>query len=116
MNTGEFEMRRFIASLLFVPTIASAEFMSGNSLLDYIQSRDSINRIYAMGYIAGVADANMSVTSCPPITIELGQIRDMVEQYLIINASTRHLSADVLIGDMLNKRWPCKTEQRGRGA
>ena len=108
-------MKKFIASLLFLPTLASAEFMSGNALLGYIQSDKTVERIYGMGYIAGVADANMSVTSCPPATVELGQLRDMVEQHLILNASTRHFSADLLIGEMLTKRWPCRDQPRARG-
>jgi len=110
-------MKKILASLLLVPVMASAEFVSGNKLLDDIQATDNIRRSFAMGYIAGVADSHQSVTYCPPSGINLGQLRDMTEQYLIINASTRNLSADVLIGDMLNRRWPCKAPQTsGRGA
>jgi len=104
-----------IIALLF-PVMVSAEFVNGNSLLSDIQSTDSIRRTFAMGYIAGVADSHQSVTYCPPEGINLGQLRDMAEQYLTINASTRNLSADILIGDMLNRRWPCKAPQsQGRG-
>ena len=109
-------MRKFVASLLFIPAIAQAEFMSGNDLLNYLQSRETVERVYGMGYIAGVADANHSITYCPPANIQLGQLRDMAEQYLIVNASIRNLSADILMGDMLNKRWPCKDQPKGRGA
>jgi hypothetical protein len=101
---------------LFFPVIVSAEFVNGNSLLNDIQSTEGLRKSFAMGYIAGVADSHQSVTYCPPGGVNLGQLRDMIEQYLIINASTRNLSADVLIGDMLNRRWPCKTPQSGRGA
>jgi len=109
-------MRNLFTVLLFVPVMANAEFVSGNKLLDDIQATDNIRRSFAMGYIAGVADSHQSVTYCPPSGINLGQLRDMTEQYLIINASTRNLSADVLIGDMLNRRWPCKQATPGRGA
>jgi hypothetical protein len=104
-----------LLALLF-PVIVSAEFVNGNSLLKDIQSTDDLRKSFAMGYIAGVADSHQSVTYCPPGGVNLGQIRDMTEQYLIINASTRNLSADVLIGDMLNRRWPCKQATPGRGA
>jgi hypothetical protein len=105
-----------IIALLF-PVMVSAEFVTGNSLLSDIQSTDNIRKGFAMGYIAGVADSHQSVTYCPPGGVNLGQLRDMTEQYLIINASTRNLSADILIGDMLNRRWPCKAPQTpGRGA
>lgn len=108
-------MKHLICSLLFVPAIASAEFVTGNELLRDLQSTETVKRIFAMGYIAGVADANQSVRYCPPEGIRLSQLRDMTEQYLIANASFRNLSADVLIGDMLNLRWPCeKVRERGR--
>jgi hypothetical protein len=110
-------MKQLICGLLFVPVIASAEFLSGNDLLSDLQSGEAMKRAFAMGYIAGVADANQSVRYCPPGGIRLSQLRDMTEQYLIANASFRNLSADVLVGDMLNLRWPCeKVKERGRGA
>ncbi len=109
-------MKKILCSLLFVPAIASAEFISGNDLLDHLQSTETVKRVFGMGYVAGVSDANHSITFCPPANIQLGQVRDMVEQYLIVNPSTRHLSGDILIGDMLNKRWPCKEQPKGRGA
>ena len=108
-------MKKFIAALLIVPAMAHAEFITGNQLLSDLQSTENLKRTFAMGYIAGVADAHHSVTFCPPGGINLGQIRDMTEQYLIINASTRNFSADILIGDMLNRRWPCKNPPSGRG-
>lgn len=108
-------MKKLIVSLLFVPAVASAEFVNGNELLSNLQSNDATKRVFALGYIAGVADANQSIRYCPPEGIVLSQLRDMTEQYLIANASTRNLSADVLIGDMLSTRWPCSTPPRGTG-
>jgi hypothetical protein len=108
-------MKKLLLATLLVPVMASAEFITGNQLLEELQSGETVKRVFAMGYIAGVADANHSITYCPPEGISLGQLRDMTEQYLITNASIRNLSADVLVGDMLNRRWPCKTPQRGRG-
>ena len=108
-------MKKFIVGLLFIPVMASAEFVNGNDLLKELQSSDPIRRGFVMGYIAGVADANNSITWCPPGGINLGQLRDMIEQYLVANASIRNLSGDVLIGDMLNRRWPCKREGQSRG-
>lgn len=108
-------MRKLIVSLLFIPVAASAEFVTGNDLLQDLQSTDTVKRVFVMGYIAGVADANHSINYCPPQGINLGQLRDMTEQYLIANAAIRNLSGDVLIGGMLTKRWPCNNQSRGRG-
>jgi hypothetical protein len=108
-------MKKLFVSLLFVPAMAQAEFINGNDLLNGLQSQETVERVFVMGYIAGIADANNSITYCPPPGIQLGQLRDMAKQYLIANASIRNLSGDVLIGDMLNRRWPCKTQPSGRG-
>ena len=108
-------MKKFIAVLLIAPAIANAEFITGNQVLSDIQSNDPIRRGFVMGYIAGVADANNSITWCPPQGINLGQLRDMTEQYLIVNASIRNLSGDILIGDMLSLRWPCRQQPPGKG-
>lgn len=108
-------MKKILVSMLFVPVMASAEFMDGNDLLNDMQSTEVIKRVFAMGYVAGVSDSHRSITHCPPANVQLGQVKDMAEQYLIANPSIRHLSADLLVSDMLKKRWPCKTEDKGRG-
>lgn len=109
-------MKKLIVSLLFVPAVASAEFVNGNELLSNLQSNDATKRVFALGYIAGVFDAHHSVSHCPSAGVSLGQVRDMTEQYLIVNASSRNLSADLLISDMLKRRWPCSNQSSGRGA
>lgn len=109
-------MKQLLLAALLIPSLASAEFITGNDLLNDLQSTESVRRTFSMGYIAGVADANHSIAYCPPAGINLGQLRDMTEQYLVANPSVRNLSGDVLIGYMLNKRWPCKTQPSGRGA
>lgn len=109
-------MKKILCSLLFMPAMASAEFMDGNQLLNELQSTDTVRRVYGMGYVAGVTDANMSITHCMPPNVNLGQVRDMTEQYLMANPSIRNLSADLIIAGMLTKRWPCPTQSRGRGA
>ena len=108
-------MKNLLFSFLIVCSAAQAEFMDGNQLLNEIQSTEGFRRIYGMGYIAGVTDANMSITHCMPSNVSLGQVRDMTEQYLMANPSIRNLSADLLIAGMLTKRWPCQTQSRGRG-
>jgi hypothetical protein len=103
-------MKKFIVALLFIPTMASAGFINGNDLYQDLRSDDSINRVYALGYIAGVADAGQTGTHCIPSTVSLGQIRDMTLNYLRKNAEIRNLSADVLVGMMLMERWPCNNK------
>lgn len=72
------------------------------------------DRLSAMGYIAGVADAQSGVTICiPPGQVTLGQMSDMVKQTLERLPSERHLSADIFVQATLEKRWPCA--KRGTG-
>lgn len=109
-------MKKLIATLLFIPIMASAEFTSGNDLYKDLRSDKLVDNIYALGYIAGVADAGQSGSHCIPTSVSLGQLQDMVIDYLRKNAEIRNLSGDVLVGLMLLERWPCKEKKRGKGA
>ena len=109
-------MKKFLASLLMIPAMASAEFTSGNDLYKDLRSDKLVDNIYALGYIAGVADAGQSGSHCIPTSVSLGQLQDMVIDYLRKNAEIRNLSADVLVSLMLIERWPCKNKQKGKGA
>jgi len=103
-------MKKFIAALLFIPTMASAEFNSGNDLYADLLSESTGKRMYALGYLAGVSDAGNSLTHCIPSNVTLRQIQDMAINYLQKNADVRNLSADVIIGIMLMERWPCNNK------
>jgi hypothetical protein len=93
--------------LLCIATSAHAEFMDGNKLLDDMQSSDPGNRMFAMGYIAGVADAGRSTISCPSPNVTIGQMRDAVRQHLDSTPTLRHHTADVIVNYVLSKAWPC---------
>lgn len=72
------------------------------------------DRLSAMGYIAGVADAQSGVTICiPPNMVTLGQMSDMVKQMLERTPSERHLPADIFVQAALEQRWPCKKKGGG---
>jgi hypothetical protein len=106
-------MKKLLAALLFIPSMASAEFHTGNDLYSDLLSESTGKRMYALGYIAGVSDAGNSGSHCIPNTVTLGQIQDMTIDYLRKNADIRHLSADILVGLMLLERWPCKNKPKG---
>ena len=109
-------MRKLLATLLFVPAMAHAEFWTGNDLHNRLSSSDSMERIHALGYIMGVYDAGVNAIFCPPNQsgISAGQIRDMTFAYLSQNPSVRHRTADAIIFEMFKQVWPCAN--RGRGA
>ncbi len=79
-----------------------------------LHTRFTSDRATALAYIAGVADSQSGVTICiPPGQVTLGQMGDMVRQYLERVPSERHLSADIYVQVTLSNRWPCS--RRGNG-
>lgn len=102
-----------IAALLMSQAV-SASYMSGNELLSEMRSPETFNKLLAIGYIAGVSDTSQHITHCAPANVTLGQLRDMVEMYLIANAAERNKPADILIVRMLAAQWPCQ-RNNGRG-
>jgi hypothetical protein len=111
-------MKKLLVVLAFVPTLAQAEFLTGNDLLSRLQGSTYMEKGAGLGYIQGVFDATQHWGHCTPNDsgITAGQIRDMVEQSLIANPATRNLSADFLILNLLKSRWPCANQNKRRGA
>jgi hypothetical protein len=100
-------MKRIIIIAALVCGSAHAEFMDGNKLLADMQNPQETWRMFAMGYIAGVADAGRGTYNCPPANVLLGQANDAVRQHLEANPTMRHYSADIIINYVLGKAWPC---------
>jgi hypothetical protein len=111
-------MKKLIAVVMLVPTLAYAEFFSGNQLLAKMNSTEFGEKMQAIGYVQGVFDAHQHVKHCAPdgAGITAGQVQDIVKDYLNRNPATRNFSADLLITDALRKIWPCATQNKGRGA
>lgn len=108
-------MKKFIAALLFVPTIASAEFYSGNDILNKLNDSSLMMQMQALGYIQGVADVYVGVTFCAASNVTAGQLQDIVKSYLQHNPAIRHKTAESLINEALKQVWPC-SKRNGRGA
>jgi hypothetical protein len=106
-------MKKLLASLLFVPCMASAEFMSGNNLYSKMNG-DFGDKMLALGFVQGVFDVYVNVTICPPNNITVGQVSDMVRGYFDNNPSIRHKTAESLINQALKQAWPCSS-QNNRG-
>lgn len=112
------ELRKTLAALLMVPSMAMAEFESGNTLLNQMQSSGVAEQMHALGYVKGVIDVYMNVTICPPnngVGITGAQVRDMIKNYLENNPAIRHKTAESIINDAFKKLWPCPTRRSGTG-
>jgi hypothetical protein len=104
-------MKKILTGLLMVPTMASAEFMSGNNLLSDMNG-DIVDQMIALGYVMGVSDVFTNGTVCPPNNVTAGQVKDIIKRHLEANPSIRHFTADSIIKNKLEETWPCR---RGRG-
>lgn len=112
-------MRKTLAALLMVPSMAMAEFESGNTLLTQLQSKEMLERLHAVGYIKGVVDVYLNVTICPPNNgsgVTAGQMSDMIKNYLENTPAIRHRTAESIINDAFKKVWPCPQRRSGAGA
>ena len=107
-------MKKILATFLFVPAMAQAEFMTGNTLYKDMQG-DVIDQMMALGYVLGAADAVINVTVCPPAGVKAGQVYDIVKNFLEANPAIRHYSGDLIVKTRLEAVWPCKQQGRGRG-
>lgn len=106
-------MRTLIAAaLLVVSTASSAQFITGNQLLDRMNADTSNTRMYALGYVIGVVDSMNGYAFCLPGAATAGQINDMMRNYLNNTPAERHLPADVVIATALGVAFPCP---KGKG-
>lgn len=104
------------AACLFAGS-ASAEFLSGNQLLELLRSQERHERAAADGYIMGVHDAGRGAVHCSPPGVSLTQVRDLSVQFLNAAAPVRHQSADSLVMAILQETFPCpKRQSRGSAA
>ena len=101
-------MKKLFLTLCFVGASAHADFRSGNELLEDMRSNSYPSQAFAMGYISGVFDATRGFVHCAPGTATVGQVNDMVQNYLQTSPGERNNPGTVLVMRVLQKQWPCK--------
>ena len=96
-----------LTALLASP--AQAQMLTGNRLHEEMQkpNSDNISWAFTRGYVAGVHDSHAGVSICAPATANLGQMSEMVKNYLENTPAVRHLAADSLVWYVLKAAWPC---------
>lgn len=102
-----------ILAAALAATSASAQFLTGNELLDRINSEIPHERGTAFGYIMGAYDAGRGIAHCAPAGVTLGQVLDMVRQSLHVAPSARHNSAEAFVTYALMNAWPCSKKRPG---
>ena len=105
-------MKPFIVFLMLAlaSPVVSAQFWSGNLLLQRLTSGSSMDVVNAYGYIIGVADAtNGNGQHCVPNGVTVRQLSDVVQRFLENVPEMRHGPADSFVNVALRNAWPCKS-------
>lgn len=103
---------------LIIPSLAFAEFFSGNKLKGLLEkwerSSPGIDGAIGAGYVVGVYDSRDGDYICPPsnASITVGQVTAMVLKYMNENPDKLHKTGDFLTVLALMKAWPCAPRQQ----
>ena len=101
-----------LAAYLFWPACAFSQpfhFMSGNEVYEDCTGPKGPPKMgICIGYVVGISDAlNMDGSVCTPANVTVGQVVDVIVNYLQANPKYRHISASLLAGAALREAFPC---------
>lgn len=103
-------MRAAALILALMASSAQAQFLTGNDLFERMNGQPAqVNN--AVGYIMGVADAEVGSLWCPPPSVTVRQVFDMTKQFLEAVPEKRHESASAFVMATVRVTWPCKPKQ-----
>jgi hypothetical protein len=105
-----------LIAAVFCEKEAAGAIVTGNRLLDDCQKpNDEISGPFCGGYIAAIADVlsnkNNSVNgarACLSGGVTIGQLRDIVVQWLQRHPQHRHNGAEGLVAAALMEAFPCR--------
>jgi hypothetical protein len=105
-----------IAAFLGTPTSAgiAGYFKDGNDILRACTAAMGDPQFAVCnGYLEGIADVLESnvingFRSCVPEAATSGQLKDVVNQFLRVNAARRHLAAAGLVANAFAAAFPCR--------
>jgi hypothetical protein len=104
-------MKKLLLSLMFCGS-AHAAFQSGNDLHRDMFDSDTVARMYALGYIVGVADMGIGSSVCFTAGVTQGQLLDVVKNFSSANPQVRNLPAHIIVTVALMEHWPCKGKKK----
>lgn len=105
-----------LALLASVPNSAKANFINGNELHDWCQSKGEGERTLCMGFVMGVVDmiqsgqkhSTLTSDTCFPDALKGGQVVDVAKKWLVDNPQHRHFVASDLVMVAMEQAFPCK--------
>jgi Ssp1 endopeptidase immunity protein Rap1a len=89
---------------------------SGNEWLDYCNSGQA-GQILCLTYARAVADtiqlwsrlAPHTAPACIPQEVTTGQLKEIGQRFMMVNAKDRHYEAAQLLTAAFKQAWPCPT-------
>ena len=107
-------MKRAAILFALAASSAHAQFLSGNELLERLNG-STVQQVNAIGYIAGVADAELGSVWCPPPAITVRQVADLTKRTLDMVPEKRHESASAFVIAAVRMTWPCENKSKAKG-
>ena len=96
--------------LALATTTAHAQFVDGNELLARMNGNPAqVNN--AVGYVMGVADAELGTIWCPPANVTVRQVFDLTKGVLEAVPEKRHESGSAFVMAAVRMTFPCKPKQ-----
>lgn len=108
-------MKALALILTLAASSAQAQFMTGNELLERLNG-STVQQVHAMGYITGIADAEIGAVWCPPPNITVRQVVDLTRRTLDVVPEKRHESASFYVIAAVRMTWPCESKPKAKGA
>jgi hypothetical protein len=101
-----------VVMVMSASTGAKADFRSGNELYTECAAAGE-SQGFCGGYIAAIADVGSKVPVadvmiCPSAKVTVGQVVDIVKQYLAVHPERRRFSASSLVANALADEFPCR--------
>jgi len=96
------------------PLSVSAFFMDGHLLMEMMNAEKNPNTELGFdagvfnGYITAIADVQGDVSWCPPNSVQMNQISDIVSRYLLSHSENLHRPAVFLVMTALEEVYPCR--------
>ena len=103
----------FSAALAWAQPVAAGH-ASGQTLHGLCVSPSQYSRGFCAGYVLAIADAlarGAAVdgwTACPPESVGVGRLRELVVTYMARRPESRHLKGESLVARALSEAFPCK--------
>jgi len=102
-----------LMAVMAASTGARSQVMDGNKLYDNCSSSRPEANLFCRAYVAGIYDATLEqgyigVKVCAAEGVTVGELEDLVSQYLAAHSAERHLSGASLVTRALAEAYPCR--------